>query len=81
MIHFVGLPNIINGAMGNNLSASAGATGDIVSIPESEMFPGVGNGNPFQYFCWENPMDQGAWRTTVHGVAKSQTPLNMHTPR
>ena len=81
MIHSVGLPNIINGAMGNNLPASAGATGDIVLIPGSETFPGVGNGNPFQHFCWENPMDQGAWQTTVHGVAKSQTPLNMHTLR
>ena len=22
---------------------------------------------------WNNPMDRGAWRATVHGVAKSQT--------
>ena len=31
----------------------------------------------------ENPMDRGACRTTVHGVAKSQTRLkrlNMHAP-
>ena len=34
---------------------------------------GIGNGNPPQYSCLENPMDRGAWRTTVHGVAKSQT--------
>ena len=33
----------------------------------------VGNGNPFQYFCLEKSMDGGAWRATVHGVAKSQT--------
>ena len=32
-----------------------------------------GNGNPLQYSCPENPMDRGAWRATVHGVAKSQT--------
>ena len=38
--------------------------------------PGVGNGNPFQCSCLENPMDRGAWWTTVHGVAKSWTPLN-----
>ena len=25
------------------------------------------------YSCLENPMDRGAWRATVHGVAKSQT--------
>jgi len=23
--------------------------------------------------AWRNPMDRGAWRATVHGVAKSQT--------
>ena len=34
-----------------------------------------GNGNPLQYSCLENPMDRGAWRATVHGVAKSQTRL------
>ena len=31
---------------------------------------GEGNGNPLQYSCLENPMDRGAWRTTVHGVTK-----------
>ena len=25
--------------------------------------------------CLENPMDRGAWRATVHGVAKIQTQL------
>ena len=35
--------------------------------------PGEGNTNPLQYSCLENPMDRGAWRATVHGVAKSQT--------
>ena len=25
--------------------------------------------------CLENPMDGGAWRATVHGVAKIQTGL------
>jgi len=33
--------------------------------------PGVGNGNPPQYFHLENPMDRGAWQATVHGVTKS----------
>ena len=31
------------------------------------------NGNPLQYSCLENPMDQGAWYVIVHGVTKSQT--------
>ena len=30
---------------------------------------------PLQYPCLENPMDRGAWRATVHGVAESQTRL------
>ena len=31
------------------------------------------NGTPLQYSCLENPMDGGAWKAAVHGVAKSQT--------
>ena len=27
-------------------------------------------------FCWENPMDRGAWWGTDHGVAKSRTRLS-----
>ena len=34
------------------------------------IFPGEGNSNPLQYSCLENPMDRGAWKTTVHGVKK-----------
>ena len=38
-----------------------------------------GNGNPLQYSCLENSMDRGAWRATVHRVAKSRTRLsNQH---
>ena len=35
--------------------------------------PGAGNGIPLQYSCLGNPLDKGAWCTTVHGVAKSWT--------
>ena len=45
-------------------------------MPGSERSPGEGNGNPLQYSFLGNPMDRGAWRVTVHGVAKSQTRLN-----
>ena len=34
---------------------------------------GEGNGNPLQYSCLENPMDNGTWWATVHGVTKSWT--------
>ena len=58
-----------------NLPANAGYVRDSSSIPESGRSPGKGNGNPLQYSCLENPMDREAWRTAVHGVAKSQTQL------
>ena len=35
--------------------------GDLGLIPGLGRFPGEGNGNPFQYFRLENPMDRGAW--------------------
>ena len=38
-----------------------------------------GNGTPLQYSCLEKPMDGGAWRATVHGVAKSWTRLSDFT--
>ena len=43
------------------------------STPGSERSPRGGHGNPLQYSCLEDSMDRGAWRATVHGVAKSQT--------
>ena len=35
--------------------------------------PAIENGSPLQYSCLENSMGRGAWRVTVHGVAKSWT--------
>ena len=37
--------------------------------------PGVGNSNPLQCCCLENPMDRGAWQATVHRAAKTQVRL------
>ena len=34
---------------------------------------------PFQYFCWDNPMDRGASQATVHGVTKNQTQFSDST--
>ena len=53
-------------------------SGDVGSVPELGRSPGEENGNPLQYSCLENPMDRGAWRAAVHGVAKSRTRLNEH---
>ena len=40
---------------------------------------GEGNGTPLQYSCLENPMDGGAWKAAVHGVARSRTRLSDFT--
>ena len=40
---------------------------------------GEGNGNPLQYSCLANPMNRGAWRAAVHGVARSWTWLSDFT--
>ena len=56
--------------MVKNLLASAGVVG---LIPGLGISPGVGNGNPLQYSCLENPMDRGAGQATVDEVVKSLT--------
>ena len=44
-----------------------------------ERSPGERNGYSLQYSCLENSTDRGAWRATVHGIAKSRTQLsNQH---
>ena len=44
-----------------------------------ETYSGEENGNPLQYSCLGNPMDRKVWWARVHGVAKSQIGLSMHT--
>ena len=68
-----GLPG---GAVVKNLSADAR---DVGLIPGSGRSLGEGNGTPLQSSCLGNPMDRGAWRTTVHGVTKSWTRLSTCT--
>ena len=74
-----GLPG---GTMVKNLPANAADTGYVGSFPGGGggggRSPGEGNGYPRQYSCLENSTDGGAWWTTVHGVAKSQTQLSLH---
>ena len=65
------------GFLGNSDSKeSACNAGDLGSIHGVGSSPGEGNGNPVQHSCLENSIGRGAWRATVHGVAKSQTWLN-----
>ena len=44
--------------------------------PGSGRSPGEENGSPLQDSCLGNPMDRGAWRATVPGVAKIWTRLS-----
>ena len=39
--------------------------GDVGSIPSLARYPGEGNSNPLWFSCLVNPMDRGAWQTTV----------------
>ena len=48
------------GSMVKNLPANPGNVRDAGSIPGLGRSPGVGNGDPLQYSCLENPMDRGA---------------------
>ena len=52
-----------------NVSVNVGEVRDMGSIP------GGGHGKALQYSCLENPLDRGAWKATVHRVAKNQTRL------
>ena len=63
----------LGGSVVKNLPAKAG---DVSLTPGLGRSPGGGNGNPLQYSCLENPMDRGAWRSTVHGSQKSRTQLS-----
>ena len=70
VIYILGFPG---GEVVKNMPANAGGTGNGGSVPGSGRYPGEGNGKPLQYSCLENPMDRGAWRSTVHGVSESDT--------
>ena len=63
-----GLPQWFSG---KESMGSVGDARDAGSIPGSGRSPGGQHGNPLQYSCWENPVDRGAWQTTVPRTAKS----------
>ena len=56
--------------MAKNPPASAGDIRGMGLILGLGRCPGGGRGTPPQHSCLETPMDRGAWRATVHGVAR-----------
>ena len=55
---------------GSDGKVSTYNAGDPDSVPGLGRSPGEGKGNPLQYFRLKNPMDRGACRAIVHGVAR-----------
>ena len=55
---------------GKESACNAEDPDNLGSIPGSGRYPGEENGNPLQYSCLGNPMDRGAWWSTVHEVTK-----------
>ena len=68
--NFGGFPD---GSEGKERACNAG---DLGWIPGWRRSPGEGNGYPLQCSGLENPMDRGAWWSTIQGVAESQTGLS-----
>ena len=76
------LTNITDEVVKNLLAIQETANaGDAGSTPRSRRSPREGNGKPLLwecilayiillYSCLGNPMDKGAWQTTVHGVTE-----------
>ena len=60
MLQFMGLQRV-----GHDCATELNSTED-----------GDGNGTLFLYSCLGNPMGGGAWKATVHGVAKSWIQLS-----
>ena len=70
---YMGLPRWLSG------KESACQAGDTDSIPGSGISPGEQMATPSSILAGEFPWDRGAWRATVHGVAKSWTWLSGYT--
>ena len=61
---------------GSYSKESACNVGDLGLMAGLGRSPGEGNGYSLQYPCLKNSMDRGAWRATIHRVAKSWTRLS-----
>ena len=58
------------GSAGKEATCNAG---DLGLTPGLGRSPGEGSGYLLHYSGLENSIDRGAWQTTVHGVAESDT--------
>ena len=61
------------GSRGKEPACHAGDIRGMGSISGLGRSLGGGHGNPLWYSCLQNPLDRGAWRATVHEVAKRNT--------
>ena len=62
------IKSFLGGTTVKNLPANAGDEGEAGSIPGSRRSPGGGNGNPLQYSCLENPMEEEPGRQQFVGL-------------
>ena len=73
LIHvFEATEGVPGGASGKESTCQCRRCQRYGSVPGLGRSSGVGNGNPLQCSCLENPMDRGAWWATVHGVTENR---------
>ena len=71
ILHYITLHSVFPGGLDGEESACN--AGDPGSIPGSGRPLEEGRATHSSILVWRIPMDRGAWRATVHGVALSQT--------
>ena len=62
--------------MGSEVKSPPTSAGDVGLILALGRSPEEGSVTPLQCSCLGNSMDRGAWRATVHGLAKGRTRLS-----